>query len=191
MTTTLSDPAATGVPGHARLWLQIEGAVLIALGIGAVIVPASAGATAAAVFGWILVIMGVLGLGSALSARPHLHLGWSLASAIATIVAGLIVALFPLAGTTVLVCVIAAWLVLDGFSSLRIGLGLKRAGARPWIWPFGSAIVDWVLAAFVLALGPFGGAALVGVIVGIDLILGGAALLGLGRALGPAWHDQA
>lgn len=190
MTIASSDPSGAGAPGHARLWLQIEGAVLIALGIAAIIFPASAGATTAVVFGWILIIMGVLGLVSALSARPHIHLGWSLASAILAIAAGLIIAVFPLAGTTVLVLVVAAWLILDGFSSLRIGLGLKRSGLRPWVWPVVSAIVDWVLAACVLALGPVGGAALVGVIVGIDLILGGVLLLGLGRALAPPWHDQ-
>ena len=191
MTIASSGPAGADVPGHARLWLQMEGAVLIALGIAAIIFPASAGATAAAVFGWILIIMGVLGLVSALSSRPHVHFGWSLGSAILALVAGLIVAFFPLAGTTVLVLVIAAWLILDGVSSLRIGLGLKRSGLHPWIWPVVSAVVDWVLAICVLALGPIGGAALVGVIVGIDLILGGVLLLGLGRALAPPWHDKA
>ncbi len=166
------------------LWVQIEGAVLIALGIGAVLFPALAGATAGVVFGWILFAIGVLGLASTFSARPHVHFGWSLASSIVTIVAGLIVALFPLAGTTVLVVAMAAWLILDGVSSLQIGLGLKRGGARAWIWPVVSAVVDWFLAALVLTLGPIGGAVFIGVVVGIDLILGGAALLTLGRALG-------
>ena len=168
------------------LWVKIEGAALIALGIGAVLFPAMAGAAAGAVFGWILVVIGVLGLASAFSARPHIHFGWSLASAILAIVAGLIVALFPLAGIAVLVVAIAAWLILDGVSSLQIGLGFRRAGARHWVWPVASAIVDWVLAAFVLTVGPFGGAVFVGVVVGVDLILGGAALLTLGRALGRA-----
>jgi len=47
-----------------------------------------------------------------------------------------------------------------------------------------SAIADWVLAGCAIALGPVGGAVLVGVIVGIDLVLGGVALLAVGRSLG-------
>ena len=184
MTTSSTEPAGAVIPGHASLWIAVEGALLIALGIGAVLFPAMAGAAAGVVFGWILVAIGVLGLVGAFSARPHLHLGWSLASSILTIVAGLIVALFPLAGTMVLVAAIALWLVLDGVSSLQIGRGLKRTGSRHGTWAIVSAVVDWVLAACVLALGPVGGAVFIGVIVGIDLILGGSALLGLGRALG-------
>ena len=184
MTATPSEPASAAIPGHATLWLAVEGAILIALGIGAVLFPALAGAAAGVVFGWILIAMGVLGLVSTFSARPHLHFGWSLASSIVTIVAGLIVAMFPLAGTMVLVLAVAAWLIVDGVSSFQIGRGLKRAGSGHWKWLFGSAIADWVLAACVLALGPIGGAVFIGVVVGVDLILGGTALLGLGRALG-------
>ncbi len=184
MTATSPEPASAGIPGHATLWLAVEGAILIALGIAAILFPAMAGVAAGVVFGWILFVIGVLGLVSTFSARPHLHFGWSLASSIVTIVAGLIVAMFPLAGTMVLTLAMAAWLIVDGVSSFQIGRGLKRAGSSHWKWPFGSAIVDWVLAACVLALGPIGGAVFIGVVVGVDLILGGTALLGLGRALG-------
>ena len=172
------------MPGHATLLVQVEGGILIALGLGAALFPAMAGVAAGVVFGWILVAIGIMGLASAFSARPHIHFTWSLASSILTIVAGLIVALFPLAGAMVLAVAIAAWLVLDGVSSLQIGRDLKRTGSRHWIWPFASAVADWVLAAIVLALGPIGGAVFIGFVVGIDLILGGAALLTLGRALG-------
>ena len=184
--TASSAPAAPGAPHHASIWVSIEGAVLIALGIGAVLFPALAGAAAGVVFGWILIAIGIMGLVGALSSRQHLHFGWSLISSVLAILAGLIVALFPLAGTMVLAVAIAAWLALDGVSSLQIGLGLKRAGRRHWIWPVASAVADWVLAVLVLALGPVGGAVFIGVVVGIDLILGGAALLTLGRALGHA-----
>ncbi len=176
-------PAAGG-PGRASRWLHIEGAVLVVLGIAALVFPALAGVAAAVLFGWILIIIGIAGVAGSLSSRPHVHLGWSLVSSILALVAGLIVAFFPLAGAMTLVFVIAAWLVLDGVSSLMIGLELRRAGRHPWRWQIISAAVDWLLAILLLALGPAGGAVLIGFVVGIDLIMGGLALLALGRSMG-------
>jgi uncharacterized membrane protein HdeD (DUF308 family) len=83
-----------------------------------------------------------------------------------------------------LVFVVAAWLVLDGISSLMIGLDLRRRGRHPWRWQIVSAVVDWLLAILALSLGPVGGAVLIGFVVGVDLIMGGVALFALGRSMG-------
>jgi uncharacterized membrane protein HdeD (DUF308 family) len=173
----------SGDPRRASTWLHVEAGVLILLGVAAIVFPLVAGIAAAVLLGWILIIIGIAGVVGALQARPHVHLGWSLVSSILALVAGLLIAFFPLAGAVTLVIVIAAWLVLDGVSSLMIALDLRRQGRHAWWWSMLSAIADWVLAALALALGPVGGAALVGFIVGIDLILGGLALLGLGRSM--------
>ena len=119
---------------------------------------------------------------SAIRSRPHLHFAWSIVSSVLAIVAGLIVALSPLSGVMVLVIVIAAWLALDGLSAWMIGLDRRRAGARGWGWSMGSAAADWILAIALLLLGPIGGAVVVGIVVGIDLMLGGISLVMLGRA---------
>jgi uncharacterized membrane protein HdeD (DUF308 family) len=178
-------PEASARQGARIGWgyLVAEGVLLILVGIAAIVFPAVAGIAAAVLFGWILIISGIGGLISAFSTRPHLHFAWSLASSILAIVAGLVAALFPFAGVTALVIVIAAWLALDGVTSLMIGLDLRRSGRRSWGWPIVSAIVDWILTIAVLLLSPIGGLLLVGVIVGVDLIFGGLALLALGGAL--------
>jgi uncharacterized membrane protein HdeD (DUF308 family) len=173
-----------GDPRRASRWLGVEGAVLVVLGIAALVFPVLAGVAAAVLFGWILIVIGVAGVVSALSTRPHVHLGWSLVSSILALVAGLIVAFFPLAGAMTLVFVVAAWLVLDGISSLMIGLDLRRRGRHPWRWQIVSAVVDWLLAILALSLGPVGGAVLIGFVVGVDLIMGGVALFALGRSMG-------
>jgi uncharacterized membrane protein HdeD (DUF308 family) len=123
-----------------------------------------------------------VGLLGTLMSKPHLHFGWSLVSSALTIVAGLVVAFYPLSGVITLVVVVAAWLALDGVSALMIGLDLRRSGGRAWGWSIASAAVDWILAACLLLLGPIGGAVAVGIIVGIDLVLGGASLIMLGFA---------
>lgn len=186
MTLPASDTPAAVVPDarRASTWLTVEGVLLILCGLAAVVFPVLAGVAVGVLFAWILIILGVAGLVGALQSKPHVHFGWSLASAILAILAGLIIAFVPLAGTTALVLVIAAWLILDGASSMMLGLHLKKAGRKGWGWPVASAIADWVLAACAIALGPLGGAVLVGIIVGIDLMLGGIALMTVGRHMG-------
>ena len=180
--------SSASVTGPASRWsgasgfIVAEGVLLIVLGLAAVAFPIVAGVAAAVFFGWVLFVSGLVGLFGAFRSKPHLHFRWSIVSSLLAIVAGLVVALFPLTGVITLVVVIAAWLALDGASALMIGLDLKRSGGRAWGWSIASAAVDWILAACLLLLGPVGGAVVVGIIVGIDLALGGVSLVMLGRA---------
>jgi uncharacterized membrane protein HdeD (DUF308 family) len=160
-------------------YLIAEGALLIVLGAAALGFPVLASIATAVLVGWILVASGVIGLVGAFMSKPHVHFGWSLVSSGLAIAAGLAVAIFPLAGVITLIVVTATWLTLDGVSALMIGRHLRQAGSRAWGWSIVSAIIDWVLAAGLLLLGPFVGLYAVGMVVGVDLFLGGVALLGL------------
>jgi uncharacterized membrane protein HdeD (DUF308 family) len=179
--TTTTDPPSPN--GQAAGVLIAEGAVLILLGMAAAAFPAFASIAAAVLLGWILIACGIAGLVSAFSARPHVHFIWSLFSSIVSLVAGFLVAYHPLVGVFTLVVLLAAWLALDGFGSLMVALSLRKSGGRGWLWLLVSAIIDWVLAIALLALSPVGGLFAIGIIVGLDLFLGGWALimLGLGR----------
>jgi uncharacterized membrane protein HdeD (DUF308 family) len=178
-------PHAVAARGARRAWgvLVAEGVLLMLIGIAAIVFPAMAGIAAAVLFGWVLIIGGVSGLVSAFATRPHVHFAWSLISSVLTIAAGLISAFFPFVGAAALVIVIAAWLTVHGVANLMIGLNLRRMGARSWGWPIVSAVVDWVLALAVLLLSPTRGLVLVGIIVGVDLLFSGLALLALGGSL--------
>jgi uncharacterized membrane protein HdeD (DUF308 family) len=178
MTTASSFHLPDRHAGAARLFVA-EGVMLIALGSAAVLFPILAGVATATLFGWILTASGVFGLISAFSARPHMHFWWSVASSILAIAAGVVIAFSPAVGALTLVWVVAVWLALDGASTLMIGLDRRRAGTPSWGWLVLSAIVDWLLAAALLFLSPVSGliaVATIGVVVGIDLFLGGLAL---------------
>ena len=169
-----------GRPASARWLFVAEGALLIVLGAAAVLFPILAGVATATLFGWILTASGVFGLISAFSTRPHMHFWWSLVSSVLAIVAGVVVAFSPVAGALTLIWVIAFWLAFDGASTLMLALDRRRAGAPSWGWLVISAIADWVLAAALLFLSPVSGTAavaLIGIVVGIDLFLGGLALV--------------
>lgn len=183
MTVTSLQFGQTGSTKTASGFLFAEGALLILFGVAAIAFPALAGIATAVLLGWILTATGIAGLVGAFTSKPHVHFLWSLISSGLAIAAGLAIAFHPIAGATVLIIVIAAWLMLDGVSTLMIALDLRRAGRRWWGWLVASAVVDWLFAFMMFFLSPVGGLLAVGVIVGIDLVLGGLALLTIGLAL--------
>lgn len=177
------------VPRSASVFALIEGGLLVLFGLAALCFPALAGIATAVLFGWILIASGVTGLAATFAGGGYAHVWWSLFSSVLAIVAGLLMAFHPFAGAMVLVLVIAAWLFFDGISSLMIALDLRRAKRSSWGWLIVSAIVDWLLAALIFFLSPVASLFAVGFIVGIDLIVGGAALLGIGWSLRASTRD--
>ena len=102
---------------HPRsAWLTIEGVVLIVLGAAALVAPLIAGLATAFFVGWLLIMAGILGFLSAFAGRAHVHLGWSIVSAIVALVVGVLLILFPLVGTLGLALLIAAACVLAGLA---------------------------------------------------------------------------
>ncbi|HEV7446613.1 MAG TPA: DUF308 domain-containing protein, partial [Steroidobacteraceae bacterium] len=104
MATTESEARAihsavsAAIHRHWGLFL-LEGILLIVLGSLAVLVPAVASVAATIVFGWILLLSGVIGLITTLRARQAPGFGWSLLSAIIGIAAGLVLLAMPVQGT--------------------------------------------------------------------------------------------
>ncbi len=178
---------AQGLRQHSGLFL-LEGIVLIVLGAAALAVPAAASLAATIFFGWLLLLSGITGLISSLRARRAPGFAWSLLSALLGIVAGLVLLLAPLQGTFSLTIVLIAFLVVEGIASIFYALEHRRELSLGWGWMLASGLIDLVLAAILLAGMPWTAAWALGVLVGINLIFGGAALcaMALGARSRPA-----
>jgi len=170
----------TSLAARSR-WLTIEAIALIVLGALAIIFPLFTGIAIAILVGWLLVVVGILGLVAAVAGRDHVHLVWSVASAVIAILAGLLLLFHPLFAAVALTVVVAAYLLFDGVTLIGLGLDQRKRGASRWRWVFGSGCVDVLLAVLLLALSGVGSAVLIGVIVGIDLIAAGIGLLAVHR----------
>ena len=168
-------------PAKPSPWFTIEGVALLVLGLLALIAPVVAAVFAVSLLGWLIFLAGVLGLVATFAGRTHTHRPWSIVSAVIAVVAGLLIALHPIAGAAALTLFLAAYLLLDGVSLIMLSLDQRRRDAHRWGWLLAAGIGDIVLAALVLFLNPLGQAILVGVIVGVDLMLAGGALLAIGR----------
>jgi uncharacterized membrane protein HdeD (DUF308 family) len=176
--------AATATPALRRRsagpWFIVEGVLLIVLGGLAAALPGLAGVAGALVFGWVLVLAGVFGIGSVLGARRHTHLAFSLLSALVALVVGLAIVWQPVIGAVTLAVFIAAYLLVDGVALIGLAWDQRKRAARGWPWLMVSGVVDVVLAILVLAMGPLSSTVLLGFIIAIDLAIAGIALVTLG-----------
>jgi uncharacterized membrane protein HdeD (DUF308 family) len=172
------------------IWLTLEGALLIVLGLFAVLAPFFAGLAVTIVVGWLLVMVGVLAFASAFVGGDHHHRGWRIASSVIALIAGILLVINPLIGASALTILIGAYLIFDGITRIGLALDHRKRGAGQWGWLLALGILDLILAAALLALGAVGSTILVGLVVGVNLIIAGVSLLMVhhGRSTSPASH---
>ena len=161
---------------HWVLFL-IEGIVLVILGILALLAPVIASVAATVLFGWLLLLSGVIGLVTTFRARNAPGFWWSLLSALIGIVAGVLLLGWPLLGTLSLTAVLIAFLLAEGVVSILYALEHRNALSGRWGWMLASGIIDVGLGVL-LAIGLPGTAMwALGLLLGINLIFGGWALI--------------
>jgi uncharacterized membrane protein HdeD (DUF308 family) len=173
----IQSAVATSLQKHWALFL-IEGIILMILGLAAVIIPPLATLAAELLFGWLFLVSGVAGLITTLWMRP-VGLWWSLLSAIIGIAAGVVLLLWPLSGILSLTFVLIAFFVLEGVASIMFALEHKRELSGRWGWMLASGIVDLCLAAIIFSGLPGSAAWALGLLIGINMIFGGSALVAM------------
>jgi uncharacterized membrane protein HdeD (DUF308 family) len=179
----LHHPAPTAlwperIKQHWKLFL-IEGIVLILLGIAAVVVPILASLAIAIFLGWLFLVGGIVGLVAAISARRAPGFWWALASSIVTIIAGLFLVGWPIGGTISLTVVLAAYLFADGIASMLFAYEHRGEMSSRWGWLFVNGAIDLLLAGLIVWLLPFSAFWVLGIIIGLDFMFGGAALIAM------------
>jgi uncharacterized membrane protein HdeD (DUF308 family) len=174
----LRDTVAKTLTEHWKLFL-IEGIILLVLGVLAVLLPPLAGLAVTILFGWLFLISGVAGLITTFAMRHAPGFWWSLASAILGIVVGLLLLVQPVQGLLSLTFVLIAFFIIEGVTTIMFALEHKRSLTGRWGWMLVSGIVDLFLAAIILTGLPGAAAWALGLIVGINMIFGGASLIGM------------
>ena len=170
---------------HHRVMFLIEGIVLVVLGILAILAPQIASLAATVFFGWILLLSGVMGLIFTLRARRAPGFVWSLISALLGIAAGVILLGWPVQGMFSLTAVLIAFLFIEGVLSVLFALEHRRGLSGRWGWMPASGVLDIVLGAILFAGLPGTAVWALGLLLGINLIFGGSALIGMALASRP------
>jgi uncharacterized membrane protein HdeD (DUF308 family) len=161
---------------HWGLFLT-EGIVLVILGMVAIALPALASLAATVFLGWLLLLSGFVGLISTVRARRAPGFAWSLLSAILGIAAGAVLLWLPLPGTLSLTAVLIAFLFVEGLVSILYALEHRKALSGRWAWMLASGVVDLALAFIIFAGLPGTALWALGLLVGINMLFGGWALI--------------
>jgi uncharacterized membrane protein HdeD (DUF308 family) len=104
---------------------------------------------------------------------------WSLFSAVLAIAAGIVLIGWPVRGALSLTLVLIVFFIMEGVATIMYALDHKRELSGRWGWVLASGIVDLALAAIIFAGLPGTAVWAIGLLVGINLLFGGSALIGL------------
>jgi uncharacterized membrane protein HdeD (DUF308 family) len=130
-------------------------------------------------FGWLFLVSGIVGLVTSFWMRHAPGFWWSLLSAVLGIVVGAMLLGSPLTGAFSLTLVLIAFFLIEGAVSIMFALDHKRELSGQWGWMLMSGLVDLALAVMILAGLPSTAAWAIGLLVGINMIFGGTALIAM------------
>jgi uncharacterized membrane protein HdeD (DUF308 family) len=174
----LQRAATAALHEHWVLFL-VEGVVLLVLGATAVVLPPIATLAVTILLGWLFLVSGILGLITTFWMRHAPGFWWSLLSAVLGIVVGAVLLASPLTGAFSLTLVLVAFFLVEGAVSIMFALDHKRELSGQWGWMLVSGIIDLGLAIMIFAGLPSTAAWAVGLLVGINMIFGGSALIAM------------
>jgi uncharacterized membrane protein HdeD (DUF308 family) len=159
--------------------LLIEGIILALLGVAAIIIPPAATFAVEILLSWLFFISGVVGLITTFMMRQAPGFWWSLFSALVAIAAGVTLIAWPASGVLSLTILLIAFFILEGIATIMYALEHKRELSGRWGLLLSSGIIDLGLAAIILLGLPGTAAWALGLLVGINMLFGGAAMIGL------------
>src|SRR5262245_19168487 len=169
---------AQSVRQHWVLFL-IEGIVLVVLGLLAIIIPPLATIAVTIFLGWLFLISGILGLVTTFWARHAPGFWWSLLSAVLAIAAGIVLLVWPISGAISLTLLLIVFFIIEGVLSIMYALEHKKELSGRWGWMLASGIIDLILAGLILIGLPGTAAWALGLLVGINMLFGGSALIAM------------
>lgn len=162
-------------------WLKVEAVIFMILGVLAILLPGAFSLGLELFLGWLFFIGGIfaaIGSFQAIQAKGFLL---RLASAIVTAVAGLLLIMKPMQGVLVLTLVVAAFYLIDGICKIIYSLQAKGTPGT------GLAIVNGIfgliIAGIVYAEWPLSANWFLGLIIGINLLMGGMFLFTLASGI--------
>lgn len=166
---------------HWRLFL-FQGVIMIILGILAIAAPAVATIVVDIYVGWLLLISGIVGLVAVFSAHDVAAFVWSLITAALSVAVGILLIWKPAQGAMSLTLLLIAFLIAEGVFQTVASIAYRDIMGGSWGWMLVSGLSDLALAAIIVIGWPMAAAWAIGVIVGVNLITSGWAIVAVALA---------
>jgi uncharacterized membrane protein HdeD (DUF308 family) len=177
----LQSEMSAAVKAHWKAFL-FEGIVLAVLGLAAMIVPPLASLAVTIFLGWMFLISGIAGLVVTFWARQMPGFWWSLISAALAVLAGLVLLARPMQGVLTLTIVVGAYFLAEGVATIMYALEHRRELSGRWSWLLVAGLMDLLISFLIIAGLPGSAEWAIGLLVGINLVIGGASLVGMALA---------
>ena len=172
---------ANAIHEHWGLFLA-EGIILVILGVIAILLPPLATITFTIVIGWLFLISGIVGLATTFMMRQAPGFWWSLLSGILGVAAGIVLLIWPISGALSLTLLLSAFFIVEGVASIMYAIDHRNQLTGRWGWMLVSGVVDLILAGIIVAGLPGTAAWALGLLVGINMLFGGTAMIGMALA---------
>ncbi len=156
------------------MWYLIQGIVLVAAGILAIIYPVFSSVAVVILLGWLLIISGIAQGISLLGARHVPHFWLQLVSVILALLIGFLFLRDPAQGLLTVTLLLIVFFMIEGISKVVFSLTIRPF--PNWGWLLASGLVGILLSLILWASLPVTALWLVGLLLGIQLISVGAAL---------------
>ncbi len=178
------DKSETEAMGKHWGWAVAVGIVMILLGALAIIYPAVTSVGAIMLLGIILIAGGIAQVVHAFSVRGWGGFFWHILLALVYVVIGVMLLTFPLSGAITITLLLGIYFLVSGI--FKVILSLVSREIPNWGWMLFSGIVALGLGVIVLLSWPVSAIWFLGLVVGVDLVIGGFSL----AALGTSAHSQ-
>ncbi len=182
----MSQPSIASQPGETRggeaapiispsAVYVAEGAVMVTLGVIAIIAPVVSSLVIALFVGWLLLIGGLFRAAALLQKRHAPGFWWSAAAAGLAVLLGLMLIIDPIRAMLSLTIVLMIMFIVEGVGSIFTALDFRKR-VHNWGLLLFSGLIDLVLAYMIYLTWPGSGVAVVGLLVGVYLIFTGMAV---------------
>src|SRR3954454_4949221 len=179
--SALRSKMSAAVREHWKAFL-IEGILLVILGLAAMILPPLASLAVTILLGWMFLISGIAGLALTFWARRMPGFWWSLLSAALALIAGIVLLAQPVQGTLTLTIVVGAYFLAEGVATIMYALEHRNELSARWGWLLTAGIMDILVVGFIIAGLPGSALWALGVLVGINMLFGGATMIAMALA---------
>jgi len=173
MEPRMNIPVSPVVSLLARSWwvLLLYGLVALVFGAVAILQPLAAATALAWAIGVMAVVEGVISLVALFGGNSGVSRGWLAVYALASLVFGVLAVINPLATASVLVLLLAVWLIVAGIHRIVFAVRVRRHIQGEWLLIL-SGVLAIVLGALLVA-NPLAGLAVTTLWIGIGSLIYG------------------
>lgn len=155
----------------------VQGLIMTVLGAAAIIWPQISTLAVDFYVGWVFLFSGVTGLVTMFIASSVAAFLWSLLTAALSLLVGVLLLWHPVEGAVSLTLVLIAFFIVEGVFQIAAAVQHRAAFPGSWGWLLTSGIADLALAAMMIWGWPSTAVWALGLIVGLNLITSGFAIV--------------